>query len=62
MYKRILVPTDGSDISEKAVATAVQLAKTLGSEVCTLSVKDPYPYSAMSEIQPTSFLIASPQS
>lgn len=53
MYKRILVPTDGSDISEKAIATAVQLAKTLGSEVCTLSVKDPYPYSAMSEIQPT---------
>ncbi|MEY2654834.1 MAG: hypothetical protein RLZZ524_1862, partial [Pseudomonadota bacterium] len=26
MYKRILVPTDGSDITAKAVGTAVQLA------------------------------------
>lgn len=53
MYQRILVPTDGSEITDKATATAVQLAKALGAEICTLSVKDPYPYSAMSEIQPT---------
>lgn len=53
MYKRILVPTDGSDITRKATDTAVQLARTLGAEICALSVKDPYPYSAMSEIQPT---------
>ncbi|MFN3297097.1 universal stress protein [Caldimonas sp.] len=53
MYKRILVPTDGSEITQRAVATAVSLAKQFGAEVYTLSVKDPYPYSAMSEMQPT---------
>lgn len=53
MYKRILVPTDGSDITQRAIGTAVQLAKTFGAEIFTISVKDPYPYSAMSEMQPT---------
>ena len=32
MYKRILVPTDGSDITAKAVQTAITLAKTLGAQ------------------------------
>lgn len=53
MYHRILVPTDGSDISVKAIDTAVALAKSLGATLCTLSVKEPYPYSALSEMQPT---------
>lgn len=53
MYKRILVPTDGSDITQRAIGTAVSLAKAFGAEVFTISVKDPYPYSAMSEMQPT---------
>ncbi|RZS53030.1 universal stress protein [Sphaerotilus mobilis] len=52
MYKRILVPTDGSDITAKAVANAVQLAKLTGAEVCTLAVKEPFPYSAITEMQP----------
>lgn len=53
MYKRILVPTDGSDITQRAVQTAISLARLTGAEICTISVKDPYPYSAISEIQPT---------
>lgn len=53
MYKRILVPTDGSDITQRAIGTAVSLAKAFSAEVFTISVKDPYPYSAMSEMQPT---------
>ncbi|WP_428422901.1 universal stress protein [Methylibium sp.] len=52
MYQRILVPTDGSDVTAKAIATAVSLAKALGSKVEALSVKEPFPYSAISEIQP----------
>ncbi|MEY2655292.1 MAG: hypothetical protein RLZZ524_2320 [Pseudomonadota bacterium] len=52
MYKRILVPTDGSDITAKAVGTAVQLAKLTGAEVSTLAVKEPFPYSAITEMQP----------
>jgi nucleotide-binding universal stress UspA family protein len=52
MYKRILVPTDGSDITSKAVQTAIALARTLGSTLATVSVKEPFPYSAISEMQP----------
>jgi nucleotide-binding universal stress UspA family protein len=52
MYKRILVPTDGSDITAKAITTAVALAKALGGSISTLAVKEPFPYSAISEMQP----------
>jgi len=53
MYQRILVPTDGSDITAKAVDTAIGLAKSLGARLLTISVKEPFPYSAISEMQPT---------
>ena len=53
MFKRILVPTDGSDITTKAVDTTVALAKSVGARVYTISVKEPFPYSAISEMQPT---------
>ncbi len=52
MFKRILVPTDGSEITQKAVATAIGLAKSVGATLYTLSVKEPFPYSAISEMQP----------
>ena len=53
MYQRILGPTDGSEITGKAVATAISLAKALGAQLFTVSVKEPFPYSAISEMQPT---------
>ncbi len=52
MYKSILVPTDGSDITAKAVDTAVMMAKTFGAQLVTLAVKEPFPYSAVTEMQP----------
>ncbi len=52
MFKRIFVPTDGSDITAKAVSTAVALAKLSGASLVTLCVKEPFPYSAISEMQP----------
>jgi nucleotide-binding universal stress UspA family protein len=52
MYRNILIPTDGSDITAKAVQTAITLAKTLGARLSTISVKEPFPYSAISEMQP----------
>ena len=51
MYQHILVPTDGSDISRKAVAHAVALARSVGAAVHTVSVRDPFPYAAVSEVQ-----------
>ena len=53
MYQRILVPTDGSDITAKAVQTAIGLARSLHAQLSTVSVKEPFPYSAISEMQPT---------
>ena len=53
MYARILVPTDGSEITEKAVHTAISLAKALNARLYTISAKEPFPYSAISEMQPT---------
>jgi len=52
MYKRILVPTDGSEITTKAVQTAISLAKLCGAELAVIGVKEPFPYSAISEMQP----------
>jgi nucleotide-binding universal stress UspA family protein len=53
MFKRILVPTDGSDITGKAVSTAIGMAKAHGAQVQVISVKEPFPYSAITEMQPT---------
>jgi nucleotide-binding universal stress UspA family protein len=43
MYKRILVPTDGSPLSKKAVRSAVQLAVGMGAELIALNVVPRYP-------------------
>ena len=52
MFKRILVPTDGSDITTKAINTALDLAKAGAGQMFAVSVKEPFPYSAISEMQP----------
>lgn len=43
MYKRILVATDGSTLSKKAVADAIRLAATCGAELIALKVVPRYP-------------------
>jgi nucleotide-binding universal stress UspA family protein len=52
MFKRILVPTDGSEITATAVKTTLAMAKVHGAAVYAISVKEPFPYSAISEMQP----------
>jgi nucleotide-binding universal stress UspA family protein len=52
MYKRILIVTDGSDVTHKAVQSAIELARATGGELFAISVKEPFPYSAISEMQP----------
>ena len=52
MYRNILVPTDGSEISTLAVQAAASLAKLTAAKLHVLSVKEPFPYSAISEMQP----------
>ena len=43
MYQRILVTTDGSSLSKKAVTNAIQLAATCGAELVAMKVVSRYP-------------------
>jgi nucleotide-binding universal stress UspA family protein len=52
MFKRILVPTDGSDLSNKAIIAAVDLAKTLKASLVGMTTLEPYSYSNLSEYRP----------
>jgi nucleotide-binding universal stress UspA family protein len=42
MYKHILVPTDGTPLSDKAVQDGVALAKTLSAQLTTVTVSKPF--------------------
>ena len=47
MYKRILIPTDGSSVSGLAADAAIELARSCGSGIVTLSIVVPelvFPY------------------
>lgn len=43
MYQSILVPTDGSKLSAKAVKAAIDLAKAFGAKITTLHVNTARP-------------------
>ena len=45
MYQRILVATDGSNLSKKAVTSAISLAALTGAELVALKVVPRYPQS-----------------
>lgn len=55
MIKKILLPTDGSELSAKAIAGAVDLAAKLGAQVVGITIVEPYSYSSLSEYRPESF-------
>jgi len=41
MYRHLLVPTDGSPLSDEAIFQAVELAKTFGAKIFFLTVTEP---------------------
>ncbi len=49
MFKTILVPTDGSPNSERAIKTAVEFARQVGGKLIGLAVAEPYPFSPIAE-------------
>jgi nucleotide-binding universal stress UspA family protein len=55
MISKILIPTDGSELSNKAIRGAAEIAKKLGAKLVGLTVMEPYSYSALSEYRPESF-------
>jgi nucleotide-binding universal stress UspA family protein len=46
---KILVATDGSELSDKAATTAVELARALGAQLIAFTVVPPYPYAGIGE-------------
>jgi nucleotide-binding universal stress UspA family protein len=50
LFKHILIPTDGSDLSRKAVLYGVQLAKASGARVTGLTIAEPYRVASMDAV------------
>jgi nucleotide-binding universal stress UspA family protein len=52
MAQRLLIATDGSDASQRAAATGVALAKSLGAAVVGCAALPVYPYHGFGEAAP----------
>ena len=55
MFRNILVPTDGSPLSRKAIRRAVQLAREQGARITGLHVVAPYSPNVSEDIAPRNF-------
>jgi nucleotide-binding universal stress UspA family protein len=55
MYKKILVPTDGSELSAAAAVKGVAFAKHIGAEVVGVYVAPEYQYPVYVEIIPPTY-------
>jgi nucleotide-binding universal stress UspA family protein len=42
MYKHILIPTDGSDLSNNAIEHGLAFAKSIGAKVTSVTVSEPF--------------------
>jgi nucleotide-binding universal stress UspA family protein len=49
MFQSILVPTDGTPVSERAIQAAIDMAQASGGRIYGLCVAEPYPFSPMAE-------------
>lgn len=49
MFKTILVPTDGSELADKAAQAAAEFAQDTHGKIIALAVAEPYPYSPLAE-------------
>lgn len=56
MFKNILVPIDGSDLSKKAMKKAVALAKSTGARITGFHVTPEYKFNYYSEYIPSNYV------
>ncbi len=49
MFKTILLPTDGSALTEKAIPTAIEFAKLTGGKIIGIYVIQPLPLTAIAD-------------
>src|SRR5262245_996886 len=50
MFKHILLPTDGSELSKKAIDGGLELARAIGARITAYVCLEEYPYTPFSEI------------
>ena len=50
MFKHILVPTDGSALSQKAIDGAIDLARSVGARITAYACLPLYPYSPFADV------------
>jgi nucleotide-binding universal stress UspA family protein len=51
MFKHILIPTDGSEQSNRAIANGVTFAKEISAKITGLTVTEPFHYFATESLQ-----------
>jgi nucleotide-binding universal stress UspA family protein len=49
MFKHLLIPTDGSDLSKAAVRKGIDFAKSIGAAVTQITVDEPYQIIAVDD-------------
>ncbi len=57
MFKNILVPTDGSALSRKAVKKAAVFAKKMGAKITGFHVAPAYRYNVYADYVPANFML-----
>lgn len=55
MFKKILVATDGSGLSQRAIDTAVALARSLGAGLVGFTAVEAYPYVDIGQASPAHY-------
>ena len=56
MHKHILIPTDGSELSQKAIDYGLALAKSVNAKVTVVTVSAPFPTLVIDRSLPTDIL------
>ena len=49
MYRHILIPTDGSELAERAVTHGLSLAKSVGAKVSVIVAEQPFDWISVSD-------------
>jgi len=56
MFKHILIPTDGSELSNKAIQQGIALAKAVSAKVTGITVTIPFRQCAWQMVRPVACL------
>lgn len=58
MFRKILVPTDGSALSQRAVAAVIEFARATGAQLIGLSVAEQVTYPILPEAGTAEFIVS----